>query len=81
MGGCGRRDDVPYEDWIANVDRAGDAPEPFFSGRDGDLTAAAAAMAMVSRGPGRGPDPVLQRCAGGRQDILDAAARRVDGAD
>ena len=48
------QDDVPYEDWIADVDRAGDGPEPFFSGRDGDLTAAAAAMDMVSRGRGRG---------------------------
>ena len=48
------QDDIPHEDWIADVDRAGDAPEPFFSGRDGDLTAAAAAMDMVSRGRGRG---------------------------
>ncbi len=48
------QDDVPYEDWIADIDRAGDGPEPFFSGRDGDLTAAAAAMDMVSRGRGRG---------------------------
>ena len=48
------QDDVPHEDWIADVDRAGDAPEPFFSGRDGDLTVAAAAMDMVSRGRGRG---------------------------
>ena len=48
------QDDVPHEDWVADVDRAGDAPEPFFSGRDGDLRAAAAAMDMVSRGRGRG---------------------------
>ena len=48
------QDNVPHEDWVADVDRAGDAPEPFFSGRDGDLTAAAAAMDMVSRGRGRG---------------------------
>ena len=48
------QDDVPYEDWIADIDRAGDAPEPFFSGRDSDLTAAAAAMDMVFRGRGRG---------------------------
>ena len=44
------QDDAPYEDWIADVDRAGDAPEPFFSGRDGDLAAAATAMDMVARG-------------------------------
>ena len=48
------QDNIPYEDWIADVDRAGDAPEPFFSGRDSDLTMAAAAMDMVSRGRGRG---------------------------
>ena len=48
------QDNVPYEDWIADVDRAGDVPEPFFSGRDGDLTAAATAMDMVSRGRGGG---------------------------
>lgn len=48
------QDNVPYEDWIADVDRAGDVPEPFFSGRDSDLTAATAAMDMVSRDRGRG---------------------------
>ena len=48
------QDNVPYEDWIADVDRAGDAPEPFFSGRDSDLAVAAAAMDMVSRSRGSG---------------------------